>query len=275
MDTRPLEPPETFETPHPGKQIKYGIKSDVGPVRSNNQDSALVLVTNPEMMGNPPAVSLFVVADGMGGHTDGEHASAIAVRTIAKHVMQQIVLPQLRSTDMNADTKTPPEVLSEAMEAAHTTVQAEFPNAGTTATCAVIRGELVYIAHIGDSRAYLIADGQIEVLTRDHTLVQRLIELGQLTEEEADVHPQKNVLYRSIGLGGESFEIDAATRRLPPSSHLLICSDGLWGVVNKEQMLGIIQSSRDPQEACDKLIMAAIENGTHDNVTAIVVRMPN
>jgi protein phosphatase len=226
------------------------------------------------VLGNPPAVCLFVVADGMGGHTDGEHASAIAVRILAQYVLKQIVLPQLQSSEITSDTKTIPEVLSEAMEAAHTTVQAEYPNAGTTATCAVMRGELAYIAHIGDSRAYLITDGQMERLTRDHTLVQRLVELGELTEEEAEVHPQKNVLYRSIGQG-ESFEIDAATRRLPPSSRLLICSDGLWGVLGEERMAEIIGACDEPQEACDRLIMAANESGGPDNISAIVVKMPN
>ena len=273
MDTRPLEPPETFETPQPGKQIKYGIKSDVGSVRSNNQDSSLALVANPELLGNPPTVYLFVVADGMGGHTDGEHASAIAVRILAQYVLQQIILPQLQSPEITSDTKTIPEVLSEAMEAAHAKVQAEFPNAGTTATCAVIRGELAYIAHVGDSRAYLITDGHLDLLTRDHTLVQRLVEINQLTEEEAEVHPQKNVLYRSIGLG-DSFEVDAATRRLPPSSRLLICSDGLWGLLSEQRMAEIIDEYDEPQEACERLVMAANESGGHDNITAILVKMP-
>jgi len=273
MDTRPLEPPNDYATPQPGKQIKYGITSNVGRVRSNNQDSSLALVVNPEVVGNPPAVCLFVVADGMGGHMDGEHASAIAVRILTQYVLKQIVLPQLQSSEITSDTKTIPEVLSEAMEAAHTTVQAQIPEAGTTATCAVIRGELAYIAHIGDSRAYLITDGHIELITRDHTLVQRLIELGELTEEEAKVHPQKNVLYRSIGLG-ESFEIDAATRRLPPSSRLLICSDGLWGVLGEERMAEILDECDEPQEACDRLIMAANESGGPDNISAVLVKMP-
>ncbi|MCI0351963.1 MAG: protein phosphatase 2C domain-containing protein, partial [Acidobacteriales bacterium] len=230
MQTRPLEPPKAYATAQPSKQIRWGIASDVGRVRNNNQDGSLTLVANAEVTGNPPAIGLFMVADGMGGHKDGEHASAVTVQTLAQFVMQNVVLPQLESRELSSDMKTIPEVLAEAMEAANVAVQTHVPNGGTTATAAVIRGDLAYIAHVGDTRAYLITDGNMELVTRDHSLVRRLQELGQLTDEEAEVHPQRNVLYRAIGQG-DSLEVDAATRRLPPASRLLICSDGLWGVV--------------------------------------------
>ena len=274
MQTRPLEPPKTYTTAQPSRQIKYGITSDVGRVRSNNQDGSMTLLATAEVTGSPPAIGLFVVADGMGGHKDGEHASAVTVQTIAHFVVEQIILPQLESRELNADMKTIPEVLSEAMEAANEAVQTHVPNGGTTATCVVIRGDLAYIAHVGDTRAYLITDGHIELITRDHSLVRRLQELGQLTDEEAEVHPQRNVLYRAIGQG-DSLEVDAATRRLPPSSRLLICSDGLWGVLGEDRMSEIIVACAEPQEACDRMIMAANESGGPDNITAILIQMPD
>lgn len=274
MQTRPLEPPKAYRTSQPGRRIKYGISSDVGRMRNNNQDGSLTLLANAEVTGNPPTVGLFVVADGMGGHKDGEHASAVTVQTLAHHVVEQILLPQLESRELSADMKTIPEVLAEAMEAANQAVQTSVPNGGTTATCAVIRGDLAYIAHVGDTRAYLITDGHMELVTRDHSLVRRLQELGQLTDEEAEVHPQRNVLYRAIGQG-DTLEVDAATRRLPPASRLLICSDGLWGVIGEERLTQIVNECEEPQEACDRLVVAANESGGPDNITVIIVQMPD
>jgi PPM family protein phosphatase len=274
MQTRPLEPPKAYNTAQPSKQIKYGIASDVGRVRSNNQDGSITLLANAEVTGNPPAIGMFMVADGMGGHKDGEHASAVTVQTLAHFVVEQIILPQLESRDLNSDLKTIPEVLSEAMEAANEAVQTHVPNGGTTATCAVIRGDLAYIAHVGDTRAYLITDGHMELVTRDHSLVRRLQELGQLTDEEAEVHPQRNVLYRAIGQG-DSLEVDAATRRLPPAARLLICSDGLWSVIGEDRISAVLTSCTDPQEACERLIVEANESGGPDNITAVLVQMPD
>ncbi len=274
LQTRPLEPPKAYTTAYPSRRMKFGLTSDVGRVRSNNQDGSLTLIANAEVTGNPPTIGLFIVADGMGGHKDGEHASAVTVQTIAQFVMSQIILPQLDRRELSSDQKTIPEVLVEAMEAANQAVQMHVPNGGTTATCAVIRGDLAYIAHVGDTRAYLISNGNMELITRDHSLVRRLQELGQLTDEEAEVHPQRNVLYRAIGQG-ESLEVDAATRRLPPMSRLLVCSDGLWGVIGDERIYQILQSCDDPQEACDRLVSAANESGGPDNITVLIVQMPD
>ena len=275
IQTRPLEPPAAYETTAaPSRHIRYGMVSDVGQVRSNNQDSAMALLTDARVTGNPPAVGLFIVADGMGGHKDGEHASAATVRVLSEIVVGEIVAPQLTMREITSDQKTIAEVLTEAMEAANLAVQADVPNGGTTATCAVIRGDLAYIAHVGDSRAYLVTEGNnMELITRDHSLVTRLKELGQLTDEEAEIHPQRNVLYRAIGQG-DTLEVDAATRRLPPSSQLLICSDGLWGVIGDERIAEILADSNDPQEACNRMVDAANQSGGPDNITVVIVEMP-
>jgi len=272
IQTRRLTPPKSYSSTN--RRVKVGTASDIGG-RGNNEDAAITLMTNTEVTGSPPPIGIFMVADGMGGHQNGEFASSIAVRTVAQAIIQEVIIPQLEERDMNsADQKTIPEVLAEAMSAANTAVQLEVPGGGTTATCAVIRADLAYVAHVGDSRAYLITDGNLELITRDHLLVRRLQELGQLTPQEADAHPQRNVLYRAIGQN-ETLEVDAATRRLPPSSRLLLCSDGLWGVIGDERINEIVAKYPDPQEACDQLVAAANDDNGPDNITVVLVQMPD
>jgi serine/threonine protein phosphatase PrpC len=271
--TRPLPPPAPYRSTT--RRIKFGHASDIGQVRSNNQDALFTFLASMESSHLPPPFGLFLVADGMGGHHDGERASAIAAQTIGTYITDAIYLPLIRGVEPGADQKTIPEVLAEAMEAANQEVALAVPEGGTTVTCAVIRSDLVYIAHVGDSRAYLIADDNIELITRDHSLVQRLQELGQLTPEEAQSDPRRNMLYSAIGQGGGKLQIDFATRRLPPSSSLLLCSDGLWNVVEEERVLRIIRDNPDPQEACDRLIEVANREGGPDNVTVILVQMPD
>src|SRR5690606_5445425 len=129
-------------------------------------------------------------------------------------------------------------------------------------------GDLAYIAHVGDSRIYLYTKDGLEQLTRDHSLVQRLIELDQLTQEEAAEHPQKNVLYRALGQS-ENIEVDTLTRRLPPKARLLLCSDGLWNQVPERDIQEIVKQSNNPQDACNKLVALANKHGGMDNVTVI------
>jgi len=127
---------------------------------------------------------------------------------------------------------------------------------------------------VGDSRVYLITkENGVEQITRDHSLVQRLIELDQLTREEANVHPQKNVLYRALGQS-DSLEVDALTRRLPPNSKIMLCSDGLWNMLNEDEIGEISLKSTNPQEACDKLVALANTHGGTDNITAIILQIP-
>jgi serine/threonine protein phosphatase PrpC len=127
---------------------------------------------------------------------------------------------------------------------------------------------------VGDSRAYLISDSNMELITRDHSLVRRLQELGRLTSEEAEVHPQRNVLYRALGQG-ETMDTDAATRRLPPGSRLLLCSDGMWGVVGDERIAAILDEVDSPQEACNLMVEEANARGGPDNITAVLMQMPD
>jgi protein phosphatase len=270
--TRQLPPLETFIS-KPGKHVVYGLSSDIGMIRGNNQDSMYAMFGTSVSVEGRPDFGLFIVADGMGGHHDGERASAIAIRTIAEYVTEKFYISLLKSNTADAERPVISEVLAEAVQKANDAVSGEIPEGGTTVTSAAILGDLVYIGHVGDSRAYLITADGIEQITRDHSLVQRLIELDQLTPEEAAAHPQRNVLYRAIGQS-ENLEVDTITRRLTPGSRLLLCSDGLWNQISESNLQQIIQSSKNPQDACDQLIRIANDRGGPDNITVILIQIP-
>jgi serine/threonine protein phosphatase PrpC len=256
-----------------GRQITFGQFSDVGQARTNNQDSVLTFLASSSSVDDQPEFGIFVVADGMGGHHDGEKASALTARVVAHHLSSEIFLPMLAHKDPDAERPTISEILREAVQKANDTVVTDVPEGGTTVTAAAIMGDLAYIGHVGDSRAYIIDKNNIEQLTRDHSLVRRLIELEQLTEEEALEHPQRNVLYRAIGQN-ETIDVDAITRRLQPGSRLLICSDGLWNLVPTEEIKSVVFSSSSPQQACEQLVKLANDRGGPDNISVILVKIP-
>ena len=267
--TQPLPPDAAIS--RRATPVSFGLVSDVGLVRTNNQDAAVSLFSRNCSVDEYPDFGLFVVADGMGGHIEGEKASAIVARVLATHVAKHIYLP-LFAPD-NEGYRVPfTELLSEAIQKANGEVIKHVPKGGTTATAVVIIGDLIHIAHVGDSRAYLITEDGVEQLTRDHSLVQRLIELDQLTPEEAVSHPQKNVLYRALGQT-ESLEVDVMTRRMPANSRLLICSDGLWGLIEEHDIFDISMNTANPQQACEKLVALANTHGGIDNITAILLNI--
>ncbi|HMM28441.1 MAG TPA: protein phosphatase 2C domain-containing protein [Aggregatilineaceae bacterium] len=270
--TRPL-PRLDKSVPKPGQHLIFGQLSDIGMVRGNNQDAILAVVASSASTDDLPDFGVFIVADGMGGHHDGEKAASITTRIVAQHVLGEILGAMLEQKMDDPDRPAITEVLREALQRANRAVSAQIPEGGTTASMAAIIGDLAYIAHVGDSRVYQITDGGIEQITRDHSLVQRLIELDQLTPEEAAEHPQRNVLYRAIGQN-ETLDVDAITRRLPPRSRLLLCSDGLWNLVPEETIREISARHSSPQEVCDRLVSLANERGGPDNISVIVVQIP-
>jgi protein phosphatase len=251
--------------------ITFGQSSDVGLVRTNNQDSALSFFFTSSSVEDRPDFGLFIVADGMGGHHDGEKASAITAKVVANYVTKHIYLPMI--SDSN-DTELPPltESLVASVQKANAEVISKVPEGGTTVTAVTVIGDLAHVVHVGDSRAYLLSPDGIEQITRDHSLVQRLIELDQLTPEDADTHPQKNVLYRALGQN-EQLEVDVVTRRLPGNARLLICSDGLWGQIEEKELYEIAMNNVDPQQACDKLVALANTRGGVDNITVILLKV--
>lgn len=200
-----------------------GTANATGVERSHNEDALVVLTGNFSGQESLPDFGLYVVADGMGGHRSGEVASSLSVRTVARRLTEQTVL-QLFDLEAREDLAPLQEMVRRALEEANQTVVSRVPGGGTTLTAVVVLGEQMTIGHVGDSRAYVIRNGESKVITRDHSLVERLRELGQLTPEEAATHPQRNVLYRAIGQGA-NLEVDVFTLPVPRGGYLLVCSD--------------------------------------------------
>ncbi|MBL8055722.1 MAG: serine/threonine-protein phosphatase [Anaerolineales bacterium] len=268
--------PDSFKSrlpPPSGTRLTIGLGQHVGQVRPHNEDVLLVFTGELGGLEPMPNFGLFIVADGMGGHSLGERASGLAARTISYSVLHQ-VLPSLLA-DPQAEVERPllTEVMESAMAAANRAVVSGVPEGGTTLTGALILGDQMVLCHVGDTRAYLLQDGHLEQLTRDHSLVQRLKELGQITDDEAAVHPQRSVLYRAVGQG-DGLEVDVSSRRLAPGSILLICSDGLWSLVPDHLILELIHQSTSLQAACDALVQAANDAGGPDNISAVMIQMP-
>lgn len=259
-----LEPP----------QLLTGCAQSVGKQRDHNEDALFILTTNLASDKTHSSFGLYIVADGMGGHRNGEIASSIAVRSLANHVVRKLYT-SLLSPQPASPSQPLQEILLAAIQEAQQTILKEVPGGGTTLTAAILLGEQVTIAHVGDSRAYLVSpSGDMQVLTRDHTLVKRLVELGQITTEEAAIHPQRNVLYRALGQG-EPVEPDISTSPMAHSSYLLLCSDGLWGVVPEKELARIILAAPNLEQACHRMVEAANAAGGPDNITAVLVRMPD
>jgi protein phosphatase len=243
-------------------------------MRDHNEDSLLVIMAAQDGDDTFPSFGLFVLADGMGGHRSGEVASSLATRVVAYHIAQQAYLASLVDREHGASQPALTEILVDAVQAANDAVSEQVPGGGTTLTCALVLGTQAYVGHVGDSRAYVLTEDGLEQITHDHSVVDRLIESGQLTREEAAVHPQKNVLYQAIGQGG-LLDADTHVRKIPPGEHLLLCSDGLWDAVTSSTIIRLIREARSLQTACEDLVAAANEAGGRDNASAILWRCPS
>ncbi|MCX6065902.1 MAG: protein phosphatase 2C domain-containing protein [Chloroflexi bacterium] len=253
-------------------QFLVASGQSVGRQRELNEDSIFTFATVIAGNSSNPPLGLFIIADGMGGHQYGEIASNTAIRSISGYVMKKF-----HNSLFTIPTQPVDESLQEIIQAgimeAQRAVLREAPGSGTTVTAALVLGQQLTIAHVGDSRAYLLYNHQrMEAITRDHSLVRRLEELGQITAAEAAVHPQRNVLYRAIGQG-ENLESDVTTTPFPIGGYLLICSDGLWGVVPDEEMLRIVYTTPNIQSACQELVAAANAAGGPDNISVILAQL--
>lgn len=266
QNTRPMEPAEA-----PGRVavpvenrvgddvvtgrnhfISWGCRSDVGLVRGHNEDSFLV------------RTPLFVVSDGMGGHAAGEVASSIAVETIGAH----------------APAEPDDILLGAAIEAANRAViegAAEGrgkPGMGCTASAVLIKGDRMAIAHVGDSRVYLLHEGRLVRVTHDHSFVEELVDAGQITEDEARVHPSRSVITRALGSDPEMYS-DHFTLDIRNGDRVILCSDGLSSIVDDREIELLAVSSASPQAAADKLVSAALTAGGADNITVLVIDILN
>jgi PPM family protein phosphatase len=234
------------------RTVSYAA-SDVGKVRSSNQDSGYA------------GVNLFFVADGMGGHAGGDIASAITAQHVA-------LADEPVENSQQAEQKLI-DYIWQANEKLSASVaeHSELAGMGTTFSGIFVNGTSVSIGHIGDSRIYLARDGVVKQITSDHTFVQRLVDTGRITEEEALVHPRRSVLMRVLGDVEQFPEVDLETFETKPGDRWMVCSDGLSGVVPEGLMHRILLSNSTVQEATDLLVGEALEFGAPDNVTVVLV----
>jgi serine/threonine protein phosphatase PrpC len=227
--------------------------SHVGRIRANNQDSGYAGRT------------LFLVADGMGGHAGGDVASAIATRRIAD------------ADDDYASTVEAAAALEGALIAANRQLaetvidHSELTGMGTTVSAMILQGDQVVISHIGDSRLYLMRSGELSQISTDHTFVQRLVDAGRITAEEAMVHPRRSVLMRVLGDVESSPEIDSMVLDTRAGDRWMLCSDGLSGVVSFDELHELMSSDAGAKQVADRLVKASLDGGAPDNVTVVVV----
>ena len=282
-------------------------KTDVGKQREQNEDKPYALISEESESG------LFIVADGMGGYQAGEVASKLAVEKISDALktffMPLSEQPTVRLTPLSEQetvklqpmqpgeqtaaassqkTRKLPETpiaknVEDALKAAirqankailsYGEEQSSARGLGCTVTAAFVQGETAYVANIGDSRTYLFRNSELAPLTRDHSLVARLVEAKQIEPEDVYTHPQRNLIYRSLGAGHKTVDPDVFHERLQPGDSLLLCSDGLWEMVHDSDLVRVLREQQDPQKACDILIDLANANGGEDNITAVIVQM--
>lgn len=227
--------------------VTVGAATDIGRARERNEDA--YLTEHP----------LYAVADGMGGHRAGDVASSLALETL-QHIADR------REWDRLA------EQVKEANRAVFGKASGDraLSGMGTTLTAAVTGDREVRLVHVGDSRAYLLRDGEFRLLTEDHTLVHRMVQEGRLTEEEAGVHPQRSILTRALGVE-EDVKVDERSLDVQGGDRILLCTDGLTAMVRDESIAEVLTTSSDPQEAAEKLVDMANRAGGLDNITVLVL----
>jgi serine/threonine protein phosphatase PrpC len=250
-------------------QISTGGATHVGMVRTNNEDCYRIV----------PALSLYVLADGMGGEAHGEIASALAVEIVVKHCIEGQENPASRLFGEPKPGLNPRS--QRLLSAIHLANQKVFQSAeehpeqegmGATLTAAWIDDMQLSVGHVGDSRLYLLRTGQLQQLTSDHSLVAEQVRRGILTANEAEQSNLQSVLLRALGTQPE-VEVDIEQVPLFPGDVLLLCSDGLTRMVTEPEIAGTLQAEPDPQRAAEKLIEHANEGGGIDNVSVIVVSL--
>ncbi len=248
---------------------RLGRRTDVGRARTLNEDGLLTIaiVRNQQSVSRP--LGVFLVADGMGGHAAGEVASSTIVNTIA-----QRALTDLSPADGGRADRLPwlQEVVATTNRKVFDMRHAAGTDMGSTLVMTVLDGDQAYVAHVGDSRGYLINAAGILRLTVDHSLVQRLVTTGQITEQEARTHDQRNVIYRTMGDRAE-VEVDTSVHALAAGDRILLCSDGMSGQVEDAVIHQIVMGSASAQAACDALIDAANTAGGPDNITAVIIEV--
>lgn len=247
-----------------------GRLSHVGMVRDHNEDSVATFELQRTQLSEAQTLSLYVVADGMGGHAAGEVASGLAIQAVLRAITERLGRQWLDGAELGDCGAVLKEAVAEANRAVNDRARKTRTDMGTTCVAALAVGSDLFVANVGDSRCYHIGDGQIRQVSVDHSLVQRLVDAGQITADEARTHPQKNYIYRTIG-DKPQVEVDLFTLTFKPGEALVLCSDGLSGMIDDAQIHRAVAEAPNPQAACERLIELANRNGGDDNVTAVVV----
>ena len=244
--------------------VRAALRSDVGLVRSENQDFGALTTPQEERDGHHPGGRLLIVADGMGGHRGGATASRLAAETVKAQYLGSETT-DIRQALHESLTRANARIYSEAQS------NPDLRGMGTTTSVLAVSGQHGWLAHVGDSRIYLVRAGEIRQLTDDHSLVASMVREGLLTPREAETHPRRNVLQRSMGVA-EDVDIDVlGPIELRVDDTFILCSDGLHGVVKEDEMLEV--ASQPIEEAADELLRRALQRGAPDNVTVIVARV--
>lgn len=277
-----IEQPQAVQTAFPnGVHLMVASDSDAGNMRRGepNEDSTLVLQFQRihESLATPAGV--FIVADGMGGHDNGQLASRMAIGAIAERMTRELLLAPLSAekageTPQAMDEDDLVSLLHGSVEDANTAIcqvnQREKTDMGSTITGFMVVGDHAYILNVGDSRTYMMRDGTLYQLTNDHSLVGQLVAGGLIEPDDVYTHPQRSQIYRSLG-DKLNVQIDIFKQQIHPGDVLLSCCDGLWEMVRDPQITEILVNASDPQTACTQLIEAANANGGEDNISAVVV----
>jgi serine/threonine protein phosphatase PrpC len=255
-----------MDTSKPLLHFHYAGLTHIGLLRDHNED-AFKLPLNIDPVALTQNGYFYVLADGMGGHEKGEVASAVTIETTQNEYYAAISLP---------DNDNPQEAIIKAMaaaiEKANDHVMDATEGGGTTIVAATLHQDLLVIMNVGDSRAYLFRGGELRLVSRDHSLVSRLREMGKITEEEALNHPRQNVLYQALGQGGD-LEIHVFSDTLQVGDTIILCSDGLWGPVGNPKIKEVLSTTTAPQAAAQQLIDLANASGGPDNITAIIIHV--
>ena len=247
------------------KARKIGMLTDVGQVRTVDEDSILAADLSFGVNSESSKFLLLAVADGMGGHAKGEEASKIALNAIARAVIPDL----LNNTPFT-------KILEKGIQNAnqdildYTAKNPEASGMGTTSVCAVVKDNQIHLANVGDSRAYRVSDDEICRVTKDHSYVQALIDEDEITEEQAREHPRKNEITRAVGIM-PSIEVDTMKLTLDSDESLLLCCDGVIAHLSDDDIHKIIRDSADPQTACQEIVDLANERGGSDNISLIIL----
>ncbi|MFN2746180.1 MULTISPECIES: Stp1/IreP family PP2C-type Ser/Thr phosphatase [Bacillus] len=244
--------------------MKTALKTDRGKIRPHNEDAADIFTEKEGYV-------FAVVCDGMGGHLAGDVASKMAVSSL-RDIWEQ-------TEDIPASPAESEAWLKEQISAVnqklydHARAHEECQGMGTTVVCALYEGKTLTVAHIGDSRCYLLHQDSLTQLTEDHSLVNELVKTGGISKEDAEHHPRKNVLTKALGTDPD-VQVEAHTFEIEPGDQVLLCSDGLTNKVDDQTLQEMLEASSSPEEKAERLVQAANDNGGEDNITVAILELP-